>query len=85
MEKKILNILEFDLYAPTSITFLKLYNQIFEFSPNITITSLYLADLMLLAINSHLYPPSLLASAYMFISVISNNDKLPDENNERMR
>jgi cyclin A len=26
MEKRILNILDFDLYAPTSITFLKLYN-----------------------------------------------------------
>lgn len=29
MEKKILNILDFDLYSPTSVSFLKIYNQIF--------------------------------------------------------
>ena len=55
MEKKILNILNFDLFSPTSVTFLKLFNQIFEFSPKIMITSLYLADLMLLAVNTHIY------------------------------
>jgi hypothetical protein len=39
MEKKILNILDFDLYTPTSITFIKVFNQIFEFSEKIMITS----------------------------------------------
>lgn len=53
MEKNILNILNFDLYAPSAITFLKLYNQIFELSTKTMITSFYLADLMLLAINTH--------------------------------
>ena len=85
MEKRILNILEFDLYAPTSVAFLKLFNQIFDFSPKVMVTAFYLADLMLLAINSHLYEPSLMASAYLLIGLVSTEEQIPNENNDKMR
>ena len=77
MEKKILNTLDFELYSPTSVAFIKLYNQIFEFSPKIIVTSNYLSDLMLLAANTHHFEPSLLASVYMFLSIVATEEELP--------
>jgi hypothetical protein len=71
MEKNILNILNFELYSPTAVSYIKLYNTILELSPKIVTCSNYLADLMLLATNTHKYPPSLLASAYVFLSLIA--------------
>ncbi len=40
---------------------------------------------MLLAVNSHLFPPSILASACLFVSAISNEEALPNENNEKLK
>ena len=37
----------------------------------------YLADLMLLATNTHKYPPSLLASAFIFLSYIATEEEWP--------
>lgn len=71
MEKNILNLLNFDLYSPTSVSFLKLYHQILNLERKIIICSEYLADLMLLAINSHQYEPSSLASACILVSLSS--------------
>src|SRR4051812_6575828 len=85
MEKQILNILNFELYSPTSVAFLKLFNQIFEFDSKIMITSFYLADLMLLAVNSHYFEPSLLASAYLFLSLVTNEAPLPEKNCPQIR
>lgn len=59
MEKQILNVLDFDLYSPTTIAFIKMFNMIYNFDQKVVTTAYYLADLMLLALNSHLYPPSL--------------------------
>ena len=84
MEKNILNILDFDLYAPTSVSYLKLFNQIFQFDRKIMLTSYYLADLMLLAVNTHMYPSSLLASTYLFVSLYTHEQAFPDENSETM-
>ena len=42
------------------------------------LTSLYLSDLMLLAANTHIFPPSLLASAYLFIAVLTHQDTVVD-------
>ena len=59
MEKNILNGLDFDLYSPTSVSFIKLYNQILDYNNKVLILSNYLADLMLLAISTNKYSPSL--------------------------
>jgi hypothetical protein len=77
MEKQILNVLNFELYSPTAVAFLKLYNQVFEFDAKVMVTAFYLADLMLLAVNSHYFTPSLLASGYLFLSLITNELELP--------
>ena len=77
MEKKILNILNFQLYSPTAISFIKLMNQVLEMPQNVYICANYLADLMLLATNTHKYPPSLIASAYIFLSYIANEEQWP--------
>jgi hypothetical protein len=69
MEKQILNLLNFDLYSPNAIVFLKVYGKVLTLERRVFICSEYLADLMLLAVNTHLYQPSLLASAYLFISL----------------
>ena len=37
----------------------------------------YLADLMLLATNTHKYPPSLLAGAFIFLSYIATEEEWP--------
>mmetsp|Transcript_21083 Transcript_21083/g.20235 ORF Transcript_21083/g.20235 Transcript_21083/m.20235 type:complete len:132 (+) Transcript_21083:2059-2454(+) len=85
MEKTILNLMNFDLNCPTSLTFLKLYNQIFEYSPKVLITALYLADLMLLPADTHLFTPSLLASSYLFLSLIAHGEEILDENHAKMQ
>lgn len=46
------------------------------------ISACYLADLMLLAINTHIYQPSLLASAYMFVALIALEEPLPVRNSD---
>jgi cyclin-A len=51
MEKDILNLLNFELYSPSSISFLKLYGSVLNLDRRVTILSEYLADLMLLAVN----------------------------------
>jgi hypothetical protein len=71
MEKQILNILNFDLYSPTAVGFIKLYNQILMVNKKALTCALYLSDLMLLATSSHIYPPSLLGSACLFVSLIA--------------
>lgn len=71
MEKKVLNILNFDLYSPTVISFLKVYHQILELDKRVVICANYLADLLLLATDSRQFDQSLLASAYIFISMRS--------------
>jgi len=53
MEKDILNLLNFELYAPSSISFLKLYGSVLNLDRRVTILSEYLADLMLLAVNQN--------------------------------
>ena len=77
MEKKILNILDFQLYSPTSVAYIKLINQVFEMPQNVYICANYLADLMLLATNTHKFAPSLLASAFVFLSYIANEEAQP--------
>ena len=71
MEKQILNILNFDLYSPTSIGYIKLYNQLLSIERKTLTCSYYLADLMLLASSSHQFPPSLLGSSCLFVAIIS--------------
>jgi hypothetical protein len=72
MEKDILNLLNFDLYSPTAITFIKLYDQIMQVDMKTLKTAFYLADLMLLPSSSAEYAPSLMGSASLFIAMISN-------------
>ena len=79
MEKEILNIIEFDLYAPTSITFLKVYNEILHLDERVKVTAFYLADLMLLASNTHMFRPSILASSYLFLSLITHHKEIPQD------
>ena len=72
MEKEILNVLNFDLYVPTAISYIKLYNQILEVDKKTLITAFYLADLMLLPSSSALFNPSLMGSACLFIALTTN-------------
>lgn len=71
MEKQILNILNFDLYSPTSVAFMKIYNQILDLDRRITICADYLADLMLLAVNSHHFTPSLMGTTALFVAIVA--------------
>ena len=72
MEKQILNLLNFDLYAPTAIAFIKLYNQIISVERKTLVTAFYLADLMLLPSSSAAFSPSLMGSACLFVAIVSN-------------
>jgi cyclin A len=76
MEKQILNILNFDLYSPPSVAFIKVYNKVLEVDPKTLVCSLYLSDLMLLAPNTHHYSASLIASSCIFIAICSTRPDL---------
>ncbi|CDW85295.1 protein kinase domain containing protein [Stylonychia lemnae] len=84
MEKEILNLLNFELYSPTSISFLKLYGQILNLDRRVTILSEYLADLMLLAVNQHQYESSMLAQCYIFISMQAIDIPFSDIDEDRL-
>ena len=79
MEKKILNVLNFELYSPTAVSFIKLMSQVMELPPRVTVCANYLADLMLLATNTHKHSPSLLASVYVFLAFIATEEDWPIE------
>ena len=73
MEKQVLNILNFDLYAPTAIAFIKAYNSVLQVTDSkVMLCACYLADLMLLPSSSNKYPPSLIGSSCLFISHVVN-------------
>jgi len=85
MEKDILNILKFKLYAPTPVHFIALYNRIINFESDVKLTAEYLADLMMLTIKSSSYAPSLLASACLFVAMNSLHKELPGVDSDEMR
>ena len=70
MEKEVLNILNFDLYSPTTVAFIKMYNKILAFDQKTVMCSLYLSDLLLLDSKSNKFQPSLLASSCLLVSKI---------------
>lgn len=69
MEKQILNLLEFELYSPNAVSFLKIYSQVLTIERRVIICAEYLADMMLLAVSTHNYSPSLLASTYLLVAM----------------
>ena len=71
MEKQILNCLEFRLMSPTILYYLKRYQDSMTLSPQATLLSLYLSDLLLLFISSLRHKPSVLASGVLFLSCLS--------------
>ncbi len=78
MEKEILTLLNFELYSPSSMHFLKLYNEILEVPFVAFITAQHMADLMLLAVDSLKYEPSLIASACLFVALHTVENALPN-------
>lgn len=80
MEKQILNLLDFELYSPTSPAYIKLYNQILECKTNVVILANFLADLSLLSANTSVYQTSLLASAYLFLAIVTLEEEFPSKN-----
>ncbi len=76
MEKQILNILNFDLYSPTAIAFIKLYNSVLKVNTKVLLCACYLADLMLLPTLSNKYNPSLIASASLFVAHSATNHSI---------
>lgn len=81
MEKNILNLIQFDLYSPTTVHFLKVLFQVLDVSLNqrTRILSSYLADLMLLPFSSLQFKPSLLASSIIFVALASENQRFSDK------
>jgi len=79
MEKNILNILGFRLQSPTVVHFLKAYVMVMNLDDKVAKLARYLADLMLLAYHSMMFPPSLLASAIIFIAAKTLDHSIPAE------
>lgn len=76
MEKQVLNILNFDLYSPTAIAFIKLYNSVLKVNTKVLLCACYLADLMLLPTLSNKYNPSLMGSTCLFVAHLATNQSL---------
>ena len=76
MEKQVLNILNFDLYSPTAIAFIKLYNSVLKVNTKVLLCACYLADLMLLPTLSNKYNPSLMGSTCLFVAHLATNHSL---------
>jgi hypothetical protein len=76
MEKQVLNILNFDLYSPTAIAFIKLYNSVLKVNTKVLLCACYLADLMLLPTLSNKYNPSLMGSSCLFVAHLATNQSL---------
>lgn len=71
MEKAILNVLNFDLYAPTAVGFIKVYDRVLSVPPETQKVALFLSDLTLLSAKTSHFAPSLVASACLFLSLMA--------------
>lgn len=76
MEKTVLNTLNFDLYSPTSVSFIKVYNQVLKADKKTLMCSYYIADLLLLDSKTSLCPPSLVGSVCLFLGLIACGNSL---------
>ena len=76
MEKQILNVLGFDLYSPTAVGFVKVYNHVIVTDIKSLTCAFYIADLMLLSAKSNIFEPSLMASACLFIGIVASRASL---------
>lgn len=77
MEKEVLTLLNFNLCAPTSIHFLKLYARLLKVDRLTELVALYIADLQLLLTNQLEFPPSLVGSVCLFEAFVAQVKPLP--------
>ena len=72
MEKKMITLLDFNLFSPGTAHFHNLYFRVLHFEDaRVRVLADYLADILMLNIDSLQYPPSLLSSAIIFMSALT--------------
>ena len=84
-EKRILNLMEFKIITPTIMHFLKAYCHFADVKTSAATLAMYMADVLLLSYEALKYPPSLLASAVLFLSMQYYNMGLEVDTLERCR
>ena len=73
MEKKMIGILDFNLFSPGSAHFLSLYLRVLKFdSPKVEKLANFLIDMLLISYETLKYPNSLLASGALYIAAFMN-------------
>jgi len=85
MEKHILNLHSFRIQSPTILSFLKSYQAVIHLDSSCVVLAHFIADLLLLSYEGLKFPPSLLASAVLFVSCSTLGKHIPAEMMARCR
>ncbi|TNV83080.1 hypothetical protein FGO68_gene7055 [Halteria grandinella] len=81
-EKEVLNILDFDLCAPSAPIFIKLLANILTLNEKHIRTACYLSDLLLISPFNYKYLPSLNGASCLFVSMVIHQFDFYDEPNK---